>query len=112
MCFVVAKDWVRIRTCPCVSPNCPAVGQLPPGGRLSASCSAVAGCHYPDCGGSNVWVPVTYRGATRYVAWACVNWYYDTAATSGEDAVAAEMRAETQEAIVLPTPEPAPQMNG
>lgn len=110
MCFVEAKTYVKIRTAP--GKNYTAVAQLSPNQTLQASCHATSGGSYSDCGGSNWWIAVTYNGDRRYVAHACVNWYYDSAAVDGDDAVAAEIRAEAREATVPPTPEPATQAEG
>lgn len=105
MCYVVAKTDVKIRTGP--GKGYTPVAQLSRGASLPASCSPTAGGSYTDCGGGYWWVAVTYGGATRYVALACVNWYSD-----GADAVASEISAETREATVPPTPDPSSQAEG
>jgi hypothetical protein len=50
-------------------------GYLNAGQSLPASCEAVDGDYYDDCGGSEYWIPVPYKDRTDYVAAACVDWY-------------------------------------
>jgi len=73
-CWVVSRvDDLHIREHP--SKESRFDGRLNAGQSLPASCQAERGRHYPDCGGSEWWIPVPYKGRTDYVAWACVDWY-------------------------------------
>lgn len=73
-CWVVSRvDGLRIRDR--ASKDSRANGHLDEGQSLPADCRAQRGERYPDCGGSDWWIPVPYRGGTDYVAWACVDWY-------------------------------------
>jgi hypothetical protein len=73
-CWVVSRfDGLHIRERP--SKESRFDGRLNAGQSLPASCRAERGRPYPDCGGSEWWIPVPYEGRTDYVAWACVDWY-------------------------------------
>lgn len=73
-CWIVSKvDGLRIRDR--ASTEAGVNGRLNAGQSISANCRAQRGERYSDCGGSQWWIPVPYRGGTDYVAWACVDWY-------------------------------------
>ncbi len=73
-CWVVSKvDGLSIRDR--ASKDARSHGHLDAGQSLPSSCEARRGDRYQDCGGSQWWIPVPYKGGTDFVAWACVDWY-------------------------------------
>lgn len=73
-CWVVSRvDGLRIRERP--SRDSRSDGRLDAGQSIPASCEARRGARYPDCGGSQWWIPVPHEGRAHYVAWACVDWF-------------------------------------
>jgi hypothetical protein len=110
MCYIEAKTTVRIREG--AGTRYRTVGRLHRGQTLQASCHPTSGQWYGDCGGSYWWISVYYHGWWRYVALACVDFYYDEhEAVEDREAVEA-VRAETRESTVPPAPEPAPAAEG
>ncbi len=73
-CYVVSRfDGLHIRENP--DKDSRSDGHLDRDQAIPSSCEARRGADYDDCGGSYWWIPVSYRGRTDYVAWACVDWY-------------------------------------
>jgi hypothetical protein len=78
-CHVEPKrgvDAVRVRVNP--TTNSAAIGQLNPGQRAPADCSATSGSTYTACGGtSKFWIGVNFAGRRGYVVQRCVEWGRD-----------------------------------
>lgn len=73
-CWIISRvDGLNIRERP--DGDSISHGRLDAGQSIPAGCEAVSGAQYQSCGGSRWWIPVPYEGRTRYVAWACVDWY-------------------------------------
>ncbi|MFK3979936.1 hypothetical protein ACI2K4_06075 [Micromonospora sp. NPDC050397] len=77
-CYVTPRSGVgavKIRKAKSVTST--PLGQINKGQRGTASCTASEGGSYSvsGCRKSNYWIRATYRGATGWVAWGCVDWY-------------------------------------